>query len=350
MARVRAAGRHVLFFTNGTGRSPAKYAADLRAVGLELADDEFMNPAVVAARWIARRHPGKSVLVLGGPGVVAPLHDLGIETVAGQADVVLVGWDDALTYAQLRAACESVWAGAPLLATSTAPVFSVSGGPAPGWSGAVVAGIRQTTGAKAITLGKPAPAALREMCQALGTTARRTLVVGDDLGLEIAMARRAGARTALVLTGISTLADVGRLPGRPQTRHGGPLGRRAAVQAAGSRMTPPAADTRFRVVCLAGDGIGPEVMRESIRALQALPLRIEVDERPFGGPGIRASGTHFRLRRSPPAGKPTRSSSPRSAHPSTSVQRSAPSKGCSGSGAGSASSRTSARSVPTAST
>jgi HAD superfamily hydrolase (TIGR01450 family) len=219
VARVRAAGRRVLFFTNGTGRPPAQYAADLRAVGLELADDEFMNPAVVAARWIARRHPGKSVLVLGGPGVVAPLHDLGIETVDGQAEVVLVGWDDALTYAQLRAACESVWAGAPLLATSTAPVFSVSGGPAPGWSGAVVAGIRQTTGVKAITLGKPSPAALREMCHALGTTPRRTLVVGDDLGLEITMARRAGARTALVLTGISSSADADDLQAdrRPDT-------------------------------------------------------------------------------------------------------------------------------------
>lgn len=212
VARVRTTGRRLLFFTNGTGRPPAQYAADLRAVGFELADDEFMNPAVVAARWIARRHPGKSVLVLGGPGVRAPLHDLDIETVEGRADVVLVGWDDALSYTQLRAACESVWAGAPLLATSTAPVFSVNGGPAPGWSGAVAAGIRQTTGVKVLTLGKPSPAALREMCRALGTTPRRTLVVGDDLTLEIAMARRAGARSALVLTGISHAADVDRLP------------------------------------------------------------------------------------------------------------------------------------------
>jgi 3-isopropylmalate dehydrogenase len=45
-----------------------------------------------------------------------------------------------------------------------------------------------------------------------------------------------------------------------------------------------------RVVCLAGDGIGPEVMREAVRALQALPLRIEIEERPFGGPGIRECG------------------------------------------------------------
>jgi 3-isopropylmalate dehydrogenase len=40
------------------------------------------------------------------------------------------------------------------------------------------------------------------------------------------------------------------------------------------------------VVCLAGDGIGPEVMREAIRALQALPAPIDVEEHDFGGPGI----------------------------------------------------------------
>ena len=50
------------------------------------------------------------------------------------------------------------------------------------------------------------------------------------------------------------------------------------------------AERVFRVVCLEGDGIGPEVMREAIRALGALPLSIEIDERPFGGPGIRACG------------------------------------------------------------
>jgi HAD superfamily hydrolase (TIGR01450 family) len=214
--RIRASGRRVLFFTNGTGRPPAQYAADIRSVGFALEDEEFMNPAVVAARWIARRHPGKSVLVLGGPGVVAPLQELGIETIGpaepAVADVVLVGWDDVLTYAALRAACESIWAGAPLLATSTAKVFSVSGGAAPGWSGAIVAGIRQTTGARALTLGKPSPIALREACRTLGVKPARTLVVGDDLELEIAMARRTGARSALVLTGVGTAAAAAACP------------------------------------------------------------------------------------------------------------------------------------------
>jgi 4-nitrophenyl phosphatase len=214
--RVRAGGRPVIFFTNGTGRPPTDYAADLRSVGFALVDAEFMNPAVVAARWIERRVPGKTVLVLGGPGVVAPLTERGIEVIEGSeprvADVVLVGWDQLLTYDALRAACDSVWAGAPLLATSTARAFSVDGGRAPGWSGAVVAGIRQTTGCRPLTLGKPSPAALREMSLALGVPATQTAVVGDDLSLEIAMARRAGAAAALVLTGVSTEADARSCP------------------------------------------------------------------------------------------------------------------------------------------
>ncbi len=46
----------------------------------------------------------------------------------------------------------------------------------------------------------------------------------------------------------------------------------------------------MRVVCLPGDGIGPEVMAEAIRALRALPLALDLEERPFGGDGIREFG------------------------------------------------------------
>jgi NagD protein len=92
----------------------------------------------------------------------------------------------------------------------------------------VVAGIRQTTGARAITLGKPSPEALREVCRSLGVAPQRTLVVGDDLSLEVAMARRAGARSALVLTGLSQAGDVEALP--PGRRPDAVLASIAAVE------------------------------------------------------------------------------------------------------------------------
>ena len=45
-----------------------------------------------------------------------------------------------------------------------------------------------------------------------------------------------------------------------------------------------------RIVLLPGDGIGPEVSAEAVRVLAALPLDVEVVERPFGGAAIDAFG------------------------------------------------------------
>jgi 3-isopropylmalate dehydrogenase len=44
------------------------------------------------------------------------------------------------------------------------------------------------------------------------------------------------------------------------------------------------------VVCLPGDGVGPEVMREARRALAVLAPEVELEERPFGAQAIRDTG------------------------------------------------------------
>ena len=44
------------------------------------------------------------------------------------------------------------------------------------------------------------------------------------------------------------------------------------------------------VVCLPGDGVGPEVMREARRALAALASEVELEEHPFGAQAIRDVG------------------------------------------------------------
>jgi 3-isopropylmalate dehydrogenase len=46
----------------------------------------------------------------------------------------------------------------------------------------------------------------------------------------------------------------------------------------------------LRVVCLPGDGIGPEVTEAAVRVLESLPLEVAVEERPFGGQAIRVHG------------------------------------------------------------
>jgi 3-isopropylmalate dehydrogenase len=45
-----------------------------------------------------------------------------------------------------------------------------------------------------------------------------------------------------------------------------------------------------RIVTLPGDGIGPEVMEQTVRVLNALPLEVEVEAHLFGGAAIDATG------------------------------------------------------------
>jgi 3-isopropylmalate dehydrogenase len=45
-----------------------------------------------------------------------------------------------------------------------------------------------------------------------------------------------------------------------------------------------------RIACLGGDGIGPEVLAQAIRVLDALPVDVELVELPFGGAAIDESG------------------------------------------------------------
>ncbi|HWE80034.1 MAG TPA: 3-isopropylmalate dehydrogenase [Gaiellaceae bacterium] len=45
-----------------------------------------------------------------------------------------------------------------------------------------------------------------------------------------------------------------------------------------------------RIVCLPGDGIGPEVIAEAVRVLEALPIELEISDWAFGGAAIDTVG------------------------------------------------------------
>ncbi len=213
---LRTRGTPYACFTNGTGQTPGAIAAKLRALGLDVRDAEMLTPASVAARYLVTAFPGAPVLAFGTDGVLEPLVSAGVPLAsledAADARAVLIGADPEFTYAKLTAACRAVWAGAPMLVTSMAAYFASSSGRLPSTSGAIAAGIRHVTGVEPTVVGKPSPLVIDMAARALGCDARQMAVVGDDLRLEVRMAREAGATSVLVLTGTSTASDVAATP------------------------------------------------------------------------------------------------------------------------------------------
>jgi HAD superfamily hydrolase (TIGR01450 family) len=193
--------------TNGSAYPPAEQAAKLRSAGLPVRDECMLTPSSVAAELMVRADVRRA-LVLGSSGVGQALRDARIETVqvgeAGERDVqaVYVGWYPECTMKGIEAACEAIWAGARLYVASDVPFFATKQGRTMGYSYAIVGAIRRVTRAPMILTGKPSLHALRFVARRLGLRCRDIGIVGDDPSVEIIMARRGGAASFAVTTGV----------------------------------------------------------------------------------------------------------------------------------------------------
>jgi HAD superfamily hydrolase (TIGR01450 family) len=217
LASLKAAGHRVLVCTNASQRTPAQYATHLRSVGLDIADDELVTAGSAAADYIAAHHPGATVLAVGAEGLAEPLRACGLSVIDPAdhaiADVVVVGAADGYSTALINAACVAVDAGAPLYATVVEPWFHGGVGKSVAMSAAMAHAIGWTTGVTPRVLGKPSPALAETLLSRLGGTPDSVAVVGDAT-VEIELARLMGARSVLVLSGATSVAQLDALRGR----------------------------------------------------------------------------------------------------------------------------------------
>ncbi|MDQ1403169.1 MAG: hypothetical protein QOG03_1485, partial [Actinomycetota bacterium] len=138
-------------------------------------------------------------------GVDEALQRRGVRTVRqGRVDAVVVGWHREFDYDRLTAAFRAVRSGARLIGTNDDPTYPTPSGPIPG-GGSILAAVAYASGARAEVAGKPfAPVAelVRQRFGAIDT------VVGDRPSTDGLLARRLGARFALVLSGVTGRGDL----------------------------------------------------------------------------------------------------------------------------------------------
>jgi len=199
--RLRDDGHRLRFITNSTTRSRGDLAEDLRALGVELEDEELETTPRAAAHTLA----GKRVLALTMAAIRSELE--GVELVGEEADAVLIGGADeteetnrVFSYMNLARAFAELEAGAELYCLHKNAWWQTSRGPLLD-SGAFVAGLEYAAEVEATVLGKPSPAFFGAALDALDADAELTWMVGDDLEADIAGAKGSGLNTILVRTG-----------------------------------------------------------------------------------------------------------------------------------------------------
>jgi HAD superfamily hydrolase (TIGR01458 family) len=199
--QLRRHGHRLRFVTNNTTRSRATLAAELRAMGIELHDEELQTTPRAAARALA----GKRVLALTMHAIVGDLEGVGL--VGEDAQAVLVGGADetpetnlVFSFTNLARAFHEVVAGADLYCLHKNRWWQTKHGPLLD-AGAFVAGLEYAADTEATVLGKPSTAYFEAALAALDADPEMTWMVGDDIEADIAGAQRHGMRTVLVRTG-----------------------------------------------------------------------------------------------------------------------------------------------------
>jgi glycerol-1-phosphatase len=293
LAAARAAGMRLGFVTNNAARTPQDVATHLTELDVPADATDVITSSQAAASVVAELlGPSARVLPVGGPGVAAALRAAGLTVVerAEEAPVAVVqGYGPQVGWAHLAEAVVAVRNGARHVATNTDATIPSPRGPLPG-NGAMVGVVSAVTGVPPLVTGKPDPAMHAECVRR--TAARRPLVVGDRLDTDIEGARRAGAASLLVFTGVTTPAALLLAP--PEQRPD-----LLAPDAAGLLAPHPAV--------VAGGGVwrcGSSAVR-SAEADDVLLLEASGSDRGDGLDGLRAlCVAHWS--RHPAAGAPVR--------------------------------------------
>ena len=210
---IRASGRKLAIFTNGSHLTPEVFAGELRADGLPVSDEEIVTPVRSALSYLRRRHAGAAVQLFAQPPVRERMIEEGVDVVDGEgAEVVLVLHVDDADFPELERAARAILAGARLLTANYLPAYAGANGPIFSRGAMVTAAIAKAASARPTVVGKPSKAAVQELRDRLGVRSEELLVTGDDVHMDVGLGHAGGSKTVLVRSGITGGMDLSRLP------------------------------------------------------------------------------------------------------------------------------------------
>lgn len=206
VARLRARGERVIFLTNNSSPTVDDYLAKLAGMGMPTTRHDVLTSAQAAARLL---ETGATALLCAGPGVEEALEARGVRVVRhGAADAVVVGWHRDFDFDRLAAATTALHGGARLIGTNEDATYPTPDGELPG-GGALLAAVATAGGVAPLVAGKPHDAMVELLHERVGAV---DVMVGDRPSTDGLFARRIGARFALVLSGVTTEADLPVVP------------------------------------------------------------------------------------------------------------------------------------------
>lgn len=210
-----ARGVPYAFVTNNATKSAAQFALKLAAMGVPVSAAQVFNAISATASLMRRRWPAATrVFAIGEAPLLEELEASGFALSGENAEVVVLGFDYALTYDKLRTAVRAALNGAAIVVTNPDTLTPADSGFEPCVGVLAAAVIAAVPSAVPIVVGKPQPFMVEEALAHVATAQAETVMIGDQVATDIVAGQSAGLRSILVTTGLPYVAIAGVTPDR----------------------------------------------------------------------------------------------------------------------------------------
>ncbi|MFE9765641.1 HAD-IIA family hydrolase [Streptomyces sp. NPDC005808] len=212
--RLRESGKPFLVLTNNSIYTARDLHARLQRMGLDVPVENIWTSALATAKFLDDQRPGGTAYVIGEAGLTTALHDIGYVLTDHEPDYVVLGETRTYSFEAMTKAVRLIKGGARFIATNPDETGPSTEGPLPA-TGAVAALITKATGKQPYFAGKPNPLMMRTGLNAIGAHSETSAMIGDRMDTDVLAGLEAGMETFLVLTGVTTPAEIEQYPFRP---------------------------------------------------------------------------------------------------------------------------------------
>ena len=205
-----ARGIRCVFVTNRSNRTPEEVCDQLVSMGIDCKAADIITTATATALHIG----AGSAYVIGEFGLTSAFEAQGIKITDQNPDYVVASLDRFFTYEKLATAANLIENGAKFIATNLDAHLKLKDRVVPG-SGSIAAAVATASGKTPVVIGKPERHLVEAALKLCGVTKEEALIVGDNIETDIGAGVNAGIDTALLLTGVSSLADAEKSQFKP---------------------------------------------------------------------------------------------------------------------------------------
>ncbi|MFB4185485.1 MULTISPECIES: HAD-IIA family hydrolase [Bacillus amyloliquefaciens group] len=195
LKRLREEKKAIRFLTNDPCVTRETIVKRLHKLGISASIDEVFTAGWATADYLVSEGI-KKAYILGNDQLKSEIQKAGIDLTEDQAEAVVIGWDQNITFQDVHKAVNLIRCGASFIAANGDKTFPAANGPAPA-TGAIVAAVKTAAAKEPIIIGKPASSIFEKVLESFEDK-ERCVMVGDTPETDIVGANQIGITSVLV--------------------------------------------------------------------------------------------------------------------------------------------------------